>query len=42
LTADTPDLFNQLTEKEKQIMEPLFKAIAIELDNDIDLLSENV
>ncbi|NOW96456.1 AraC family transcriptional regulator [Mucilaginibacter sp. SG564] len=31
-----------LSEKEKQIMEMLFKAIAIELDNHIDQFSENV
>jgi len=31
-----------LSEKEKQIMESLFKAIAIELDNHIDQFSENV
>lgn len=31
-----------LSEKEKQIMETLFKAIAIELDNNIDRFSEDV
>ncbi|WP_345952695.1 AraC family transcriptional regulator [Mucilaginibacter sp. PAMB04168] len=31
-----------LSEKEKQIMETLFKAIAIELDNSVDQYSENV
>jgi AraC-like DNA-binding protein len=31
-----------LSEKEKQIMETLFRAIAIELDNPIDQFSENV